>query len=106
MVLSPEFLGVKSERYHDFVVGNLYNESLLSIAEKAKEANYVQDFILSKIACRTNCSYYLFCRGGFASNKYFEHGSTGVTQTAFCTNSRQILADTLGSLIYDLPMLV
>ncbi len=104
VVLSPEFLGVKSEPYHDFVVGNLFSESLLSIAEKAKEANYVQDFILGKIACRTNCAYYSFCRGGYASNKYFEHGSTGATQTAFCTNSRQILADTIGSLIYDLPV--
>jgi uncharacterized protein len=98
VLLSPEFLGMESEKYHNFVVGNLYQQSLASILRQTQEVSYVRDFIQGKEDCRKTCPYYTLCRGGYASNKYFELGTTGGTETEACRNSRKYLQDALLSL--------
>jgi uncharacterized protein len=99
VLLSPEFLGMESERYHNFVVGNLYQETLPQILHRAKTTEYVQDFIRGKQECRTTCPYYTICRGGYASNKYFELGTTAGTETEACRNSRKYLQEAVLSVM-------
>jgi uncharacterized protein len=98
VLLSPEFLGMESERYQNFVVGNLYQEALPRILQRAKDTRYVRDFIQGREQCRDSCPYYNLCRGGFASNKYFELGTTAGTETESCRNSRKYLQEALVSL--------
>jgi uncharacterized protein len=91
--LSPELLGAKSTHYSDFVVGNVCDESLLSIVEKWKDFTYVQDFVEGVQTCSKECTHFSYCHGGQASNKFFELGTTNGTETVFCRNSQMRLVD-------------
>lgn len=93
VMLAPEFLDVTTERYGTFVIGNLYDEPLEKILDKAMESSYVSDYVEGVKKCETNCAYFGSCRGGVASNKYFEHGLTSATETVYCRNREQRLLD-------------
>jgi uncharacterized protein len=88
-VLSPEFTGMKSAVYNNFVVGNVLRQPLQDILVSAIQAPYVVDFVEGLTSCSNSCDYFSFCRGGQASNKYFEHGTTNCTETEFCRNSKK-----------------
>lgn len=92
-LLSPELAGSKSERYHDFVAGNVLRTPLEQIVKCGRDNIYVSDFLKGVERCRVTCRYFNFCRGGMASNKFQEHGSTDATETQFCRNTRQHLVD-------------
>lgn len=89
-LLSPEFGG-----YKDFVVGNLSHSSLTDILTAGRESQYVVDFEKGVKECKEQCAYYQACGGGYASNKYFEHGTTKATETSFCRNARIKLLDAI-----------
>ncbi len=95
VLLSPDFLGSEAPKYNNFLTGNILKGGMLQALKRAKKLLYVQDFIRGKEACQQSCSYYAFCGGGYASNKFFELGSTEGTETIFCLNSRKLLFDTL-----------
>jgi uncharacterized protein len=91
VLLSPELLGTRSAEYNDFVVGNLKRELLETILTQSMSVKYVSDFLAGVRKCRDSCSYFSFCGGGQASNKFYETGSIDSTETAFCRNSKQRL---------------
>jgi uncharacterized protein len=91
VLLSPELLGTESASYDNFIVGNVCNQSLLSIIERWKEIAYVRDFVEGIRTCKKECAHFSHCRGGQASNKFFELGTTNGTETAFCRNSKKRL---------------
>ncbi len=93
VLLAPEFLNTNAPRYADFVVGNVLDESLQTIVRRGETAPYVQDFSRGVGRCREECEYFSLCYGGQAGNKFFEHGTTDATETAFCRNSEKRLAD-------------
>lgn len=93
VLLSPELAGTKSLNYNDFVVGNVLEESLLSIVERHRESKYFKDFVTGVGKCEKQCKYFSFCRGGRASNKFFELNTIDATETVFCRNSQQRLVD-------------
>jgi len=95
VLLAPEFLNTVAPRYNNFVVGNILNEDLRAIVERGKSAVYVEDFIQGVSRCRQECEYFSLCYGGQTGNKFFEHGTTNVTETAFCRNSEKRLADAI-----------
>lgn len=95
VLLAPEFLNTNAPRYANFVVGNVLNESLRTIIERGENASYVQDFSRGVSRCREECEYFSVCYGGQAGNKFFEHGTINVTETAFCRNSEKRLADAI-----------
>lgn len=90
VLLSPEFLGARSSRYSDFVVGNIMQENLRTILKRGTGASYVEEYKQGFEMCRAQCAYFGYCRGGQASNKFFELGMTAGTETAHCRNSQQI----------------
>lgn len=95
VLLAPEFLNTIAPRYDNFVVGNILNDGLHAIIESGKKAAYVRDFIQGVNRCREECEYFSLCYGGQAGNKFFEYGTTNVTETEFCRNSEKRLADAI-----------
>jgi uncharacterized protein len=94
VMLSPEFIGTHPEERRQFVVGNVLATPLSAICKQAKEhALYVRAFLRGVQRCERSCSYFSYCRGGTASNKYFETGSVDATVTNFCTNNKQRLME-------------
>ncbi len=93
VLLSPEFIGVPADKNYNFVVGNILDHSLREVLQKGLESNYVKDFVLGVKRCKNECAYYKLCKGGQASNKYFEHKTTAATETDFCRNTKKALFD-------------
>lgn len=89
VLLSPELLGAKSKKYNDFVVGNVTDISIFEFESKIDEIDYVNDFSIGVTKCSLECEYFSFCKGGQASNKFFETGKLEVTETKYCRNSQQ-----------------
>ena len=93
VLLSPEFLNTKSVEHADFIVGNILREPLLDILDRWRSIRYVTDFVEGMKKCQEACQYFSVCGGGQASNKFFEHGAVNVTETSFCRNAYQHLAE-------------
>ena len=89
VLLSPELLGARSERYHDFVAGNVLTDSLPAIIGRAEDLSYVQEFRNGVERCRVSCEFFAFCQGAHAGNRYFEHGNFLATETEHCRTSVQ-----------------
>ncbi|MFY1595090.1 cyclophane-forming radical SAM peptide maturase AmcB [Micromonospora sp. WMMD737] len=90
-LLSPELLGVPSERYGNFVAGNVLRSSIPEMLRRASSLRYVQEFVSALNDCATGCPFFGFCRGAQAGNRYFEHGTLAVRETAYCRTTRQAL---------------
>lgn len=89
----PELLSVKTDRYGDFILGNVRSDSLRSAAATEKFARIRADMEAGVQACRDSCTYFGVCGGGAGSNKYWEHGSFRVTETQACRYRIQIVTD-------------
>lgn len=89
VLLSPELLGARSEKYHDFVAGNVLTDPLPAIIDRAGELTYVQEFRVGVERCRSTCEFFAHCQGAHAGNRYFEHGTFLATETEHCRTSTQ-----------------
>jgi uncharacterized protein len=89
VLLSPELLGARSEKYHDFIAGNVLTDSLPVIIGRAAGLAYVQEFREGVGRCRAGCDFFAFCQGAHAGNRYFEHGDFLATETEHCRTSVQ-----------------
>jgi uncharacterized protein len=95
VLLSPELLDTKSLKYGDFIVGNVLTNNLLDIVENSSDCNYIMEYKTGKEKCSQDCDYYSFCRGGQASNKFFELNSLDGTETLHCIRSKKLLIDSI-----------
>lgn len=89
ILLSPELSGSRSEKYNDFVAGDLMVEPMKAIYDRAPGLAYVQDFLEGIERCWHKCESYGVCWGGHASNKFSELGTTGGIETAYCRHNKQ-----------------
>ncbi len=89
VLLSPELLGVRDDRYDDFVVGNLLNDPLTTLLERANHTHYVHEFVAGLEACKATCKFFHYCQGAHAGDRYFEHGTFTATETNHCRVSVQ-----------------
>lgn len=94
VLLSPEFLGVSSNRY-DFVVGNLLTDewTIDDYIVRCSSSSQLIDYATSVKMCKDSCDYFGFCSGGWSANKYFENGTIASTETEYCRNMKQYLLD-------------
>jgi uncharacterized protein len=92
---SPELLGLSSERYGDFLLGNVASDSLAAAARSPRFAAIHGDIAAGVERCRRECAYFRFCGGGAPVNKYCENGSFASTETLFCRLNRQARLDVL-----------
>lgn len=82
--LSPELAGHTSDRYGDFVAGNVNRESLRLILERFVRSQPSSEYLAGRQMCEETCMYFAYCGGGLASNKVFELGTMRGTETDFC----------------------
>ena len=95
VLLSPELLGCRSERFSDFQIGNINTTALNDLLESADEIGYVWEYKAGLMKCRSECGLFTVCGGGFASNKFSEFGRLDVTETVACRNSIKNLCHVL-----------
>jgi uncharacterized protein len=81
---SPELLSMKSEKYGSFIYGNIKDDLLIDAIKKVNLKKVYADIRKGVKACKSSCSYYETCGGGYVSNKYFENGTFASTETMRC----------------------
>ncbi|HIK17974.1 MAG TPA: GRRM system radical SAM/SPASM domain protein [Leptolyngbyaceae cyanobacterium M33_DOE_097] len=89
----PELLGIDTDRYGQFVLGNVQQDSLESICHTQKFQHMYQEMAAGVEHCRQNCEYFGLCGGGAGSNKYWENGSFNSGETWACRYRTQAIAD-------------
>ena len=89
VLLSPELLGARSEKYHDFIAGNVLVDSLPEIIYRAADLAYVQEFREGIERCKASCDFFAHCQGSHAGNRFFEHGNFLAAETEHCRTSTQ-----------------
>lgn len=98
VLLSPELADTTEPAYDDFRAGNVLHQPLAEILNRAHQLRYVRDFLTGLENCQAACSFFDFCRGAQAANRYFENGSLQSTETNYCRVSRQALVTALSTL--------
>jgi uncharacterized protein len=86
-LLSPELAGITAPEHDDFVVGNVLQSSIRDMIRRG--ADYTRAFERGLDTCQRECSFWHVCYGGYASNRWAEHGRFDSSETAYCRNSRQ-----------------
>jgi uncharacterized protein len=91
----PELVAATSQKYGDFVMGNILRDGLADLA-----TNPVFQLVNREIKdgielCKRTCSYWNFCGGGSPSNKFFEHGRFDVAETTTCRIHKQATIEVL-----------
>jgi uncharacterized protein len=98
-LLSPELAGMQSTEYGDFIVGNVLTASIQSVLTRHHDIPYVAEFEQSVNACRSSCSFWNVCYGGYASNKWAETGDFRTTETSHCRNGAQAVVRATADLV-------
>ena len=93
---SPELLGLASDRYGTFTLGNILTDSLADAFDSPRLHAIETDIRAGVERCRATCAYFDYCGGGAPGNKYFENGSFDSTETMFCRLSCQTVIDVAG----------
>jgi uncharacterized protein len=91
----PELSGTRSERFSDFVMGNIFEGPIDRIFEDPTFLAVDAEIRAGVKACEESCPYWRLCGGGAPSNKYFEHGRFDVTETIACRVQKQATVDVL-----------
>lgn len=89
----PELLSVKTTDYGDFILGNVFHDTLESVCHTEKFLKIYQDMKTGVDLCQQTCQYFGVCGGGAGSNKYWENGTFRSTQTRACRYRSQIITD-------------
>lgn len=95
VLLAPELSSAEPNQRSQFVVGNVLEAPLEEILERGVDLPYVSEFLAGVDKCQAECGYFLFCGGGQASNKFFEHGRLDVSETRYCRNSKILPTETV-----------
>lgn len=88
---SPELVGMKSQRYGDFFIGNVEDDPFEAtlVSRRAQLFDEIDQGIK---ACQNTCPYFAFCGGAYLSNRIVEHDDFCATETNACRLHRQALS--------------
>ena len=100
---SPELLGLKSEKYGDYLLGNINTDRLVDLPVRKNLANMQRDIRAGVELCRQECQYFSVCGGGEPVNKLSENGTFVSTETAYCRLTRKRVTDLVLSALDRLP---
>lgn len=89
----PELLGVRTERYGDFILGRVGRDSLEGVLATPAFARIAADMAAGVEECRLGCDHFALCGGGAGSNKYWEKGTLACSETQACRWRVKLLAD-------------
>ncbi|MGY0463203.1 cyclophane-forming radical SAM peptide maturase AmcB [Kitasatospora sp. cg17-2] len=101
VLLSPELAGITDPAYEDFRAGNVLEQSIGSMLDRAHHLRYVREFVTGLDKCEATCQFFGFCRGAQAGNRYFENGRLDTTETNHCRVSRQALVTALSDTVRE-----
>jgi uncharacterized protein len=90
---SPELIGSRSERYKNFIFGNVHEDGLAGIVAQPNFMDVCADIRLGVQRCRQSCEYFELCLGGAPANKFFENGDFDTAETLHCRLSKKALID-------------
>jgi uncharacterized protein len=91
----PELVAATSEKYGDFVMGNVLQGGLADLATNPVFQQVHREIEAGLALCKSTCAYWNYCGGGSPSNKFFEHGRFDVTETTTCRVHKQATIDVL-----------
>jgi uncharacterized protein len=100
---SPELLGLKSEKYGDYLLGNINTDRLVDLPGRKNLANMQRDIRAGVELCRQECQYFSVCGGGEPINKLSENGTFVSSETAYCRLTRKRVTDLVLSALDRLP---
>jgi len=89
----PELLGVQTQRYGQFVLGNVLQDPFESVCQSDKFQHIYRDMVAGVERCRQTCQYFGLCGGGAGSNKYWENGTFNSTATKACNYRIKVVTD-------------
>ena len=89
----PELLGVRTERYGDFVLGQVGRDSLESVLATPGFQRIASEMAAGVEECRRSCDHFALCGGGAGSNKYWEKGTLATSETQACRWRVKLMAD-------------
>jgi uncharacterized protein len=102
---SPELLGIKHKRFHNFQFGNVLVDSLSDVRSNERLLRVNTEIERGTKRCLASCLYFSFCRGGSPSNKLGETDRFDSTTTVFCSMTQKTIVDTvLAALDKDLEL--
>ncbi len=82
---SPELLGIKSDKYDDFLFCDINDierpDAILRTPAFRRAAAAIE---AGRQACRRDCGYYRWCGGGAPANKLGESGDLDAGETLYC----------------------
>ncbi len=92
-LISPEFMAIDKVSVDKFCVGNVLHDDLDRVIAGSGQYQFVREFEQGIAECKRVCAYFSYCRGGQASNKYYETGQLNITETDYCRHSKIALVD-------------
>jgi uncharacterized protein len=81
---SPELLGQHSEQFTDFVIGNVWDHTILEMLRSPVARAMATDIAAGTAMCEQTCDLFRFCRGGCPANKLGEAGTFIIAETRHC----------------------
>jgi uncharacterized protein len=90
---SPELLGLKNDKYNDFIIGNIHSDSLLDMMNSPAMLSMGRDIAAGVSVCQAECDYFSVCGGGSPVNKLTENGSFATGRTGFCSLVQMVPTD-------------
>lgn len=81
---SPELIGLHHSAYGSFVMGNVHQNSICSVAKSYKYQQLWSQIKEGLLRCKETCSAFSLCGGGSPSNKLLENGTFASTKTVAC----------------------
>ncbi len=100
---SPELLGIDSQKYGRFVLGNVATDTIEDVMTSEKYQLLEGDIAEGIRQCQETCEYFEFCGGGFPGNKYFENGTFASTETLSCRLDKKVCIDVVLNFIERQP---
>jgi uncharacterized protein len=91
----PELLGISTERYGRFVLGNVRTDELASVCTTEKFLRMQTEMQSGVERCRAECAYFGVCGGGAGSNKYWENGTFDSSATNACRHRVKTVTDVI-----------
>jgi uncharacterized protein len=101
---SPELLGMRDDRYDNFLFGNILTDSIETIVSRVLSSRLRREISEGIANCRRTCGWFPWCGGGSPSNKIFEAGDPRVTETEYCKLTRQAVLDVTMSSLEQKPI--
>jgi uncharacterized protein len=90
---SPELLGLKNEKYDNFIIGNINRDDLAGIIASPVLAKMQADIDAGVAMCREACEYFSVCGGGEPVNKLAENGTFVSSETTYCRMTKMRSTD-------------